>query len=59
MPLINLQTDPELAQAISGGDLNRLQDILRQRHHQKEAMRRKEEEELVGGLLAAFFPVFG
>uniref|UniRef100_A0A7C9A283 DNA damage-inducible protein 1 n=1 Tax=Opuntia streptacantha TaxID=393608 RepID=A0A7C9A283_OPUST len=40
------QTDPELAQAISGGDLNRLQDILRQRHHQKEAMRRKEEEEL-------------
>lgn len=40
------QTDPELAQAISGGDVNKLQEILRQRHLQREAMRRKEEEEL-------------
>ncbi|XP_021740791.1 DNA damage-inducible protein 1-like [Chenopodium quinoa] len=40
------QSDPELAQAISGNDLNRLQEILRQRHHQKTALRQKEEEEL-------------
>ncbi|KNA09910.1 hypothetical protein SOVF_149300 [Spinacia oleracea] len=40
------QSDPELAQAISGNDLNKLQDILRQRHHQKAALRQKEEEDL-------------
>ncbi|KAL8150673.1 hypothetical protein V2J09_020481 [Rumex salicifolius] len=40
------QADPELAQAISGNNLDRLQEILRQRHHQKSALRIKEEEEL-------------
>ncbi|XP_021722131.1 uncharacterized protein LOC110689669 [Chenopodium quinoa] len=36
------QRDPKLAQAISGNDLNRLQEILRQHHHQNniEAKRR-------------------
>ncbi|KAL9235255.1 hypothetical protein vseg_010030 [Gypsophila vaccaria] len=40
------QSDPELAQAISGNDLNKFQEILRLRHRQREEMRRREEEEL-------------
>ncbi|KAK9733194.1 hypothetical protein RND81_04G050400 [Saponaria officinalis] len=40
------QNDPELAQAISGNDLNKFQEILRQRHQQREVLRRREEEEL-------------
>ncbi|XP_061353266.1 protein DNA-DAMAGE INDUCIBLE 1 isoform X1 [Gastrolobium bilobum] len=36
------QSDPELAQAILGNDLNRLQDILRMRRN--ESKRQKEEE---------------
>ncbi|KMT12651.1 hypothetical protein BVRB_4g091100 [Beta vulgaris subsp. vulgaris] len=40
------QSDPEFAQAISGNDLNKLQEILRQRHHQRAELRKREEEEL-------------
>ncbi|XVF33838.1 hypothetical protein REPUB_Repub18cG0006000 [Reevesia pubescens] len=40
------QTDPELAQAVVGNDLNKLQDILRARHKQRSELRRREEEEL-------------
>ena len=41
------QTDPELAQAVVGSDLNRLQDILRARHQQRSELRQREVEELV------------
>ncbi|PKA52798.1 Ubiquitin-60S ribosomal protein L40 [Apostasia shenzhenica] len=41
-----LQSDPELAQAIMGDDLDNLQNILRERHQQKLQLRRKHEEEL-------------
>ncbi|KAL4618436.1 hypothetical protein ACB092_06G010100 [Castanea dentata] len=40
------QNDPELAQAVLGNDLNKLQDLLRQRHRQKSDLRRQQEEEL-------------
>ncbi|PPR90417.1 hypothetical protein GOBAR_AA30270 [Gossypium barbadense] len=40
------QADPELAQAILGDDLNKLQDILRARHQQRSELRKKELEEL-------------
>ncbi|KAL6547041.1 DNA damage-inducible protein 1 [Orobanche minor] len=40
------QSDPELAQAILGNDLNRLQDILRARRRQKSELRRQQEEEM-------------
>ncbi|XWS51678.1 hypothetical protein CRYUN_Cryun11dG0004000 [Craigia yunnanensis] len=40
------QTDPELAQAIVGNDLNKLQDLLRARHQQRSELRRREEDEL-------------
>lgn len=40
------QTDPELAQAVIGNDLNKLQDVLRARHRHRSELRRKEEEEL-------------
>ncbi|KAL9259872.1 DNA-DAMAGE INDUCIBLE 1-like protein [Drosera capensis] len=40
------QSDPELAQVISGNDLNRLQEMLRERHHQRSEMKRRQEEEL-------------
>ncbi|XP_022857606.1 DNA damage-inducible protein 1-like [Olea europaea var. sylvestris] len=40
------QSDPELAQAILGNDLNRLQDILRSRNHQRGELRRQQEEEM-------------
>lgn len=45
------QNDPELAQALLGNDLNRLQDILRQRRQQKFKMQRRQEEELVSYIL--------
>ncbi|CAH2053839.1 unnamed protein product [Thlaspi arvense] len=40
------QTDPELAQVISGSDLNKLQDVLRSRHRQRSVLQRQKEEEL-------------
>ncbi|XP_054819750.1 protein DNA-DAMAGE INDUCIBLE 1 [Prosopis cineraria] len=40
------QTDPELAQAILGSDLNRIQEILRMRHQQRAELQRQKEEEL-------------
>ncbi|CAA2981754.1 DNA damage-inducible 1 [Olea europaea subsp. europaea] len=40
------QSDPELAQAILGNDLNRLQDILRSRNRQRGELRRQQEEEM-------------
>ncbi|OMP06963.1 hypothetical protein COLO4_07760 [Corchorus olitorius] len=40
------QADPELAQAVVGNDLNKLQEILRLRHQQRADMRRQEDDEL-------------
>ncbi|BFG33616.1 hypothetical protein CerSpe_198900 [Prunus speciosa] len=40
------QSDPDLAQVILGNDLNRLQELLRQRHRQKSELRRQQDEEL-------------
>ncbi|KOM27732.1 hypothetical protein LR48_Vigan460s000300 [Vigna angularis] len=40
------QSDPELAQAILGNDLNRLQEVLRLRHRQRDELKRQKEEEL-------------
>ncbi|KAJ7960992.1 Protein DNA-DAMAGE INDUCIBLE 1 [Quillaja saponaria] len=40
------QRDPELAQVVLGNDLNRLQDILRERHRQRADLQRQKEEEL-------------
>ncbi|CAB4281920.1 unnamed protein product [Prunus armeniaca] len=40
------QSDPDLAQIILGNDLNRLQELLRQRHRQKSELRRQQDEEL-------------
>ncbi|KAK6934662.1 Ubiquitin-associated domain [Dillenia turbinata] len=40
------QTDPELAQVVLGNDLNKLQDLLRQRRRQRAEMQHKQEEEL-------------
>nr|VDC81746.1 unnamed protein product [Brassica rapa] len=40
------QTDPELAQVITGSDLNKLQDVLRSRHQQRSVVQRQKEEEL-------------
>ncbi|XP_056853787.1 protein DNA-DAMAGE INDUCIBLE 1-like isoform X2 [Raphanus sativus] len=40
------QTDPELAQVITGTDLNKLQDVLRSRHRQRSVVHRQKEEEL-------------
>ena len=48
--MLNLQNDPELAQAVLGNDLNKLQDLLRERHRQKSDLRRQQEEELVSFL---------
>ncbi|KAL9365965.1 hypothetical protein Peur_000046 [Populus x canadensis] len=39
------QADPELAQAVLGNDLNKLQELLRQRHRQRSELRRQQEEE--------------
>lgn len=41
-----LQNDPPLAQAILGDDLDKLQNLLRERHQQKLQLQRKQEEEL-------------
>uniref|UniRef100_A0A1D1YUU8 DNA damage-inducible protein 1 n=1 Tax=Anthurium amnicola TaxID=1678845 RepID=A0A1D1YUU8_9ARAE len=41
-----LQTDPALAQAILGENLDHLQNLLRERHQQRVELRRKQEEEL-------------
>ncbi|KAG2678317.1 hypothetical protein I3843_12G140500 [Carya illinoinensis] len=40
------QSDPELAQVVLGNDLNRLQEILRERHQQRSKLRSQQEEEL-------------
>lgn len=40
------QSDPELAQAILGNDLNKLQDLLRVRHRQRTDVRRQQDEEM-------------
>ncbi|WOH00800.1 hypothetical protein DCAR_0520175 [Daucus carota subsp. sativus] len=40
------QTDPQLAQAILGNDLNKLQQLLRERNRHKSEMRRQQDEEL-------------
>ncbi|CAI9760355.1 unnamed protein product [Fraxinus pennsylvanica] len=40
------QSDPELAQAILGNDLDRLQDILRSRNRARGELRRQQEEEM-------------
>lgn len=50
-----MQSDPEFAQAISGNDLNKLQEILRQRHHQRAELRKREEEELVSNSIGDIF----
>ena len=44
---LDLQNDPQLAQAILGDDTNELQNILRSRHERKTELKRKQEEELV------------
>jgi len=41
-----LQNDPQLAQAILGNDLDRMQNLLRERHRQRLELRRQQEEEL-------------
>ncbi|KAA8523511.1 hypothetical protein F0562_009934 [Nyssa sinensis] len=40
------QTDPELAQALLENGLDRLQDLLRERHRQRSHLRRQQDEEL-------------
>ncbi|KAK4275252.1 hypothetical protein QN277_018368 [Acacia crassicarpa] len=40
------QTDPELAQAILGNDLNKIQELLRVRHQQRSELQRQKDEEL-------------
>ncbi|XP_051125068.1 protein DNA-DAMAGE INDUCIBLE 1 [Andrographis paniculata] len=40
------QNDPELAQAVLGNDLNRLQELLRARHQHRSQLRRQQEEEM-------------
>ncbi|XP_044473682.1 protein DNA-DAMAGE INDUCIBLE 1-like isoform X1 [Mangifera indica] len=40
------QADPELAQVFLGNDLNRLQELLKDRHHQRSILRRQQDEEL-------------
>lgn len=56
--MLNLQNDPELAQAVLGNDLNKLQDLLRQRHRQKSDLRRQQEEELVSCLSTGSNPFY-
>ncbi|KAJ0965275.1 hypothetical protein J5N97_026413 [Dioscorea zingiberensis] len=41
-----LQTDPAMSQALLGDDLERLQNLLRERHQHRMEYRRKQEEEL-------------
>ncbi|GAV90395.1 ubiquitin domain-containing protein/UBA domain-containing protein/Asp_protease domain-containing protein [Cephalotus follicularis] len=40
------QSDPELAQVVLGNDLNRLQEVLRQRNRQRSELKRQQDEEL-------------
>lgn len=40
------QSDPELAQAILGNDLNKLQDLLRSRNLRRSELRRQQVEEM-------------
>ncbi|KAJ0046412.1 hypothetical protein Pint_03677 [Pistacia integerrima] len=40
------QADPELAQVVLGNDLNKLQELLRERHRQRSIVRRQQDEEL-------------
>ncbi|KAM1115039.1 hypothetical protein TB2_038169 [Malus domestica] len=40
------QSDPDLAQVILGNDLNRLQELLQERHRQKSELKQKQDEEL-------------
>ena len=54
-----LQSDPEFAQAILGGDLNRLQDILWERHHQKSELSHQKEKELVSSPSDVLFVIDG
>ena len=53
------QSDPELAQAVAGSDLNKLQDILRARHQQRSELRRREEEEIVSSFSYLSVPIVG
>ncbi|GJU13951.1 hypothetical protein Tco_1136347 [Tanacetum coccineum] len=41
------QSNPELAQAILGNDLNNLQTLLKARYNQRSELRRQEEEKMV------------
>lgn len=47
----NFQNDPELAQLLIGNDLNKLQDLLRERHRQRSELRRQQDEEMVSELV--------
>lgn len=49
--VLNIQSDPELAQAILGNDLNQLQEVLRKRNHHRAELKRQQEEELVSELI--------
>lgn len=44
---MHFQNDPQLAQAILGNDIDRMQNLLRERHRQRLELRRQQEEELV------------
>ncbi|KAH9804440.1 protein DNA-DAMAGE INDUCIBLE 1 [Citrus sinensis] len=44
--VLNFQSDPELAQVLLGNDLNKLQDLLRERSRQRSELRRRQEEEM-------------
>lgn len=52
---LDLQNDPQLAQAILGDDINELQNIMRSRHQQRTELKRKQEEELVRISLLKFY----
>lgn len=52
-----LQSDPELAQAVLGSDLNKLQDILRERNKQRSEYKRQQEEELVSSPSGSLDPL--
>ena len=50
-----VQSDPELAQAIVGNNLNNLQQILRERHRQRSVLQRQQEEEMVSRLFIILY----
>ena len=52
--LFFFQTDPQLAQVILGNDLNKLQQLLRERNRHKSEMRHQQDEELVCNLDASY-----